>query len=193
MPFIVAIRWNHGVLMPSWQRVRYNRWRAFEQPLAHRTPETRFIREIVFGQRRSRRYFQITKGTEQSAESWFIMTDLPGDILRLPLLYSLRNPIEYGFKQIKNELGWADLRLTESQISEVVLKVNNISVSIPERDLGWLRPAAQPQGLPAADLRQLRSPISDEIRARHLKSSGGSAFHFLPQTRRRALLGELAT
>ena len=113
MPFIVAIRSNHGVLMPSWQRVRYNRWRAFEQPLAHRTPETRFIREIIFGQRHSRRYFQITKGTEQNADSWFIMTDLPGDILRLPLLYSLRNWIEYGFKQVKNELGWADFRLTD--------------------------------------------------------------------------------
>ncbi|MBD2261257.1 hypothetical protein [Pseudanabaena sp. FACHB-2040] len=78
--------------------MRYNRWRAFERPLAHRPPQTRFIREIVFGQRRSIRYFQITKGTEQDADSWYIMTDLPSDILRLPLLYSLRNWIEYGFK-----------------------------------------------------------------------------------------------
>ncbi|HEY9878278.1 MAG TPA: IS701 family transposase [Leptolyngbyaceae cyanobacterium] len=113
MPFIVAIRSNHGVLMPSWQQVRYNRWRAFEQPLAHHPAETRFIREIIFGQRHSRRYFQITKGSEQNTDSWYIMTDLPGDVLRLPLLYSLRNWIEYGFKQVKNELGWADFRLTD--------------------------------------------------------------------------------
>lgn len=114
-PFIVAIRSNHGVLLPAGQRVRYHRFRAFEQALAHRRPEQRFIREIIFGKRRALRYFQITKGTEPSAtaESWYIMTDLPGDILQLPLLYSLRNWIEYGFKQIKNELGWADFRLTD--------------------------------------------------------------------------------
>jgi SRSO17 transposase len=28
-------------------------------------------------------------------------------------LYSLNNWIEYGLKQIKNELGWADYRLTD--------------------------------------------------------------------------------
>jgi SRSO17 transposase len=113
-PFIVAIRSNHGVLVPKGQRVRYNRFRAFEQPLAHRRPEKRFIREIIFGQRRSIRYFQITKGTEADAyaDSWYIMTDVEGDILELPLLYSLRNWIEYGFKQVKNELGWVDFRVT---------------------------------------------------------------------------------
>lgn len=41
------------------------------------------------------------------------MTNLPGDILRLPGLYTLRTWIEYGFKQVKNELGWADFRLTD--------------------------------------------------------------------------------
>lgn len=113
-PFIVAIRSNHAVLVPQGQRVRYNRFRAFEQPLAHRPPEQRFIREIIFGQRRTLRYFQITKGTaaDPDAESWYIMTNLPGNILELPVLYSLRNWIEYGFKQVKNELGWADFRVT---------------------------------------------------------------------------------
>jgi len=28
-------------------------------------------------------------------------------------LYGLRMWIEYGFKQVKNELGWADFRLTD--------------------------------------------------------------------------------
>jgi SRSO17 transposase len=42
------------------------------------------------------------------------MTNLPGDIqLVIGNLYSLRNWIEYGFKQVKNELGWADFRLTD--------------------------------------------------------------------------------
>jgi len=42
------------------------------------------------------------------------MTNLEGKIqLKVAQLYSLRNWIEYGFKQVKNELGWADYRLTD--------------------------------------------------------------------------------
>ena len=32
--------------------------------------------------------------------------------------YSLRNWIEYAFKQVKNELGWADFRVTDYQSIE---------------------------------------------------------------------------
>lgn len=42
------------------------------------------------------------------------MTNLPGKIQQvLGNLYSLRTWIEYGFKQVKNQLGWADFRLTD--------------------------------------------------------------------------------
>ena len=42
------------------------------------------------------------------------MTNLEGKIqLKLAPLYSLRNWIEYSFKQVKNELGWRDFRLTD--------------------------------------------------------------------------------
>lgn len=42
------------------------------------------------------------------------MTNLPGDLRHeLGNLYGLRTWIEYGFKHIKNELGWADHRLTD--------------------------------------------------------------------------------
>jgi SRSO17 transposase len=42
------------------------------------------------------------------------MTNLEGNIqLVVAQLYSLRNWIEYGFTQIKNELRWADYRLTD--------------------------------------------------------------------------------
>lgn len=42
------------------------------------------------------------------------MTNLEGKIQKqLGGLYSLRNWIEYGFKQIKDELGWADFRVTD--------------------------------------------------------------------------------
>lgn len=117
LPYIVAIRSNHGVLMTKGQRVRYNRWRAYDQPLAEHPSERRHIREIIFGHRRKVRYYQITKGstdTPDKADSWFIMTNLEGDILlSVATQYSLRTWIEYGFKQVKHQLGWHDYRLTD--------------------------------------------------------------------------------
>ena len=114
--FIVAIRSNHGVLLGPGQKVRYNQWQAYQQQLSHRQSEARFIREIIFGKRRMLRYYQITKGETidpTGDNSWYIMTNLEGKIQRtVAQLYSLRNWIEYGFKQVKNELGWADYRLT---------------------------------------------------------------------------------
>jgi SRSO17 transposase len=117
LPYIVAIRSNHGVLMLPGQRIRYNRWHAYDQPLEGHPTQRRYIREIIFGHRRKVRYYQITKGSTDSpdkADSWFIMTHLTGDILlSVGRQYRLRNWIEYGFKQVKNELGWHDYRLRD--------------------------------------------------------------------------------
>lgn len=117
LPYIVAIRSNHGVLMPKGQRVRSNRWRAYDQPLAEHPTQRRYIREIIFGTCRSVRFYQITKGSTDDpdqADSWFIMTNLVGDIiLSVGSQYTLRTWIEYGFKQVKNELGLHDYRLTD--------------------------------------------------------------------------------
>ena len=116
LPFIVSIRSNHVVWLSPQERVRYNRWFAYNQSLSHRPTETRYIREIIFGKRRELRYFEITKDdtNPESADTWFIMTNLPGKIQKtLGNLYSLRNWIESGFKQVKNQLGWADFRLTD--------------------------------------------------------------------------------
>ena len=80
-------------------------------------PTVAFIREIVFGKRRTTRYYQISKRAVPDPtgdESWYIMTNLKRNItLYVAPLYSLRNWIEYGFKQVKNELGWTDFRLTD--------------------------------------------------------------------------------
>ncbi len=84
LPYIVAIRSNHGVWMPKGQQVRYNQWHAYDQPLASRPQERRYIREIIFGKRCAVRYYQITKGSTDNpdkADSWFIMTNLPGDMI----------------------------------------------------------------------------------------------------------------
>jgi hypothetical protein len=116
LPFIVSIRSNHVVWLSPGERVRYNRWHAYEQSLSHRAAETRYIREIIFGKRRELKYFEITKDdtNPESADTWFIMTNFPGKIQQtLGKLYSLRKEIEYSFKQVKNQLGWADFRLTD--------------------------------------------------------------------------------
>ena len=122
LEFVVAIRSNHGVLMPPGSRKRYNRWKCYQQKLSHRQAETRYLREIIFGQRHKRRYYQISKTNTPDPtgdESWYIMTNLATDLpLNVAQLYSLRNWIEYGFKQVKNELGWADFRLTDYESIE---------------------------------------------------------------------------
>lgn len=114
--FVVAIRENHGVLLPPGHRVRYTTWQAFDRPFSNGESETRWIREIIFGQRRDIRYYQITTDTEEQPpeSTWFLMTNVPGAILQeIGNIYGVRTWIEYGFKQSKNELGWADFRLTE--------------------------------------------------------------------------------
>ena len=60
LPWVVAIRSNHGVLMPSSQRVRANKWCKFERIFSNQTSEIRYVREIIFGKRRTRTYWEIT-------------------------------------------------------------------------------------------------------------------------------------
>jgi SRSO17 transposase len=120
LPYLVAIRSNHGVWMPSTERIRYNRWKEFERVFTNGKAQKRYIREIIFGKRRSVRYWQITtdKTTLPDNTTWYVMTNLPDTP---PAVignnYGLRTWIEYGFKQCKNQLGWADYRCTDySQI-----------------------------------------------------------------------------
>jgi Transposase DDE domain len=122
LPFIVAIRSNHGVWMPSEQEVYSEEWTSYDQPLAEKPTERRYIREIIFGKRRATRYYDITKGSTEEpnqADTWQIMTNLSGEIQsQVALLYTLRTWIEYSFKQVKHELGWSDDRLTDYQSIE---------------------------------------------------------------------------
>jgi SRSO17 transposase len=115
LKFVVAIRRNHGVWMPQGQKVRYTQWKKFDRLFSNGDIEVRYIREIVFGKRRAIRYWQITTDAELLPDNctWLIMTNLPGDIQKsVGNTYGLRTWVEYGFKQSKNELGWADYRLT---------------------------------------------------------------------------------
>lgn len=115
LEYVVAIRSNHGVWMPTKQRIRYNKWRKFDRIFADGKKQVRYIREVIYGKRRQRRYWEITTNPETlpKNETWSVMTNIT-DVKyhQVGNLYGLRNWVEYGLKQTKNELGWADFRLT---------------------------------------------------------------------------------
>jgi SRSO17 transposase len=118
LDYVVAIRSNHGVWLPQGERVRYNRWRKFERVFADGQREDRYIREIVFGKgkQRSIRYWEITTDPAMlpANGTWYVMTQ-KADIKyhEVGNFYGMRNWVEYGLKQSKNELGWADFRVTD--------------------------------------------------------------------------------
>jgi hypothetical protein len=115
LPWIVAIRNNHGVWLPPQQRVRANKWHQFQRIFSNQTSQTRYIREIIFGKRSSRSYWEITLDPETLPKNStvFMMTSLQGNIKKsLGNCYGLRR-IEYAFRQDKQELGWTDYRFTD--------------------------------------------------------------------------------
>ena len=115
--FVVAIRSNHGVWMDARERIRTTPWRTFERVFADGSSQERYLRETIFGRRRSLRYFHITTDPVHlpPESTWQLMTNLPGKIEdSVGNTFGLRTWIEYGFKQAKDELGWADFRLTDA-------------------------------------------------------------------------------
>lgn len=116
--FVVAIRRNHGVWLPKGQTVRCNRWRKFDRTFSNGNQEVRYVREIIFGKKRNRRFWEITTDPETMPENstWYVMTEISGlNYKDVGNLYGCRNWVEYGLNQSKNELGWADFRLTRYQ------------------------------------------------------------------------------
>ena len=102
--------------LPAGQPVRYNKWRKFERVFSEGRKELRYIREIIFGKKRAVQYWQITTDIDKLPENstWWIMTKIPGvNYSQVGNVYGLRTWVEYGLKQSKNELGWADFRLTD--------------------------------------------------------------------------------
>ena len=115
LPYIVAIRNNHAVWMPSEQTVRANKWCKFERTFSNQKSQTRYIREIIYGKKRAVTYWEVTTDPETMPENStsFIMTNIQGNVKKeLGNLYGLRTWVEYGFRQCKQELGWTDYRFT---------------------------------------------------------------------------------
>jgi len=78
--------------------------------------QTRYIREIVFGQRGRIRYYHLATDpqTLPPESTWYLMTNVEGKIQKtVGNTYGLRTWIAYGFKHAKNELGWTNYRVTD--------------------------------------------------------------------------------
>ena len=118
LPWIVAIRSNHGVWLSVEQKVRANKWCKFERTFSDQKSEIRYIREIIYGKRNKITYWEITTDPQSMPENStsFVMTNLQLSRSKIKKtlgnLYGLRTWIEYGFRQCKPELGWTDYRFT---------------------------------------------------------------------------------
>ena len=113
--YLVAIRSNHSVDLLKGQYTQYLKWHRFKRVFSDLSSENRFIREIIHGKRGEHRYWQITTDTENlpGNSTWYVMSKYPDITSReVGNFYGLRTWVEYGLKQSKNELGWADYRFT---------------------------------------------------------------------------------
>src|SRR5258707_2159834 len=116
LQFVVAIRSNHVVWTFPGERVRQTRWRPFARVFTDGTTEQRFLCEFVFGKRGGTRYYVVTTDPVHlpPETTWHLMTNLPGKIEQtVGNTFGLRTWIEYGFKHAKDDLGWADYRVTD--------------------------------------------------------------------------------
>jgi len=149
LQYVAAIRSNHGVWMLPGQRIRRTRWRPFDRAFTDGTSQERFIRETIFGTRQPVRSYHVTTDpdTLPPETTWDLMTNQPGEIERtVGTTFGLRTWIEYGFKHAKDDLGWADDRVTEypaiERWWEPVMSADTL-VSLPSADfaaLGRLTP-----------------------------------------------------
>jgi SRSO17 transposase len=113
--YIVSIRSNHGVWLPEGKSVSANEWTTFTRNMSQGKTETRYIREVVFGEKGRRTYWDLTTDKETLPENStsFVMSNIPNlSYKNVGDIYGDRTWVEYGFRQCKSELGWADWRLT---------------------------------------------------------------------------------
>jgi SRSO17 transposase len=93
LDYVVSIRSNHGVWLPSGESVRANKWCKFERTFSNQKSKTRYIREIIYGKERAITYWEITTDPETMPENStsFVMTNLQGNLKKtLGDLYGLR-------------------------------------------------------------------------------------------------------
>lgn len=114
LKYVLAVRSNHQAWTEA-QKDKNTEWYTFDRIFANGKEQVYYIQEIICIGKEDLRYWKITKDIfkERKNTTWYLMTNLPGEIKQtVGNTYGFRNWIEYGLKQAKNELGWADFRLT---------------------------------------------------------------------------------
>jgi SRSO17 transposase len=80
LPWILAIRSNHGVWMPNDVEVTTSGWHRFERVFSDGTSEEHYIEEVIFGRRLEHRYWTLTKcyypATLPDNSTWSVMSHL---------------------------------------------------------------------------------------------------------------------
>ena len=115
LPYILAIRSNHALWLPQDQHVYTQPWQKFERTFSNGITEIRYMAEVTYGKRRRQQYWLLTTDPETLPDNStsFVMVAAP--LVKLSEIgncYGFRTWIEYGFKQAKDALGWADFRMT---------------------------------------------------------------------------------
>jgi SRSO17 transposase len=122
LPYILAIRSNHALWLPQDQQVYQEPWQTFERTFSNGTTEVRYMSEVIYGKRRSKQYWLLTTDPETLPDNStsFVMVAAPAiKLTEIGDCYGFRTWIEYGLKQAKDTLGWADFRMTRySQIEK---------------------------------------------------------------------------
>ncbi len=115
LPYILAIRSNHALWLPQDQEVTQQPWQKFERTFSNGTTEVRYVAEVIYGQPRRQQYWLLTTDpdTLPNNSTSFVMVAAPAiKLSEIGDSYGFRTWIEYGLKQCKDTLGWADFRMT---------------------------------------------------------------------------------
>lgn len=115
LPYILAIRSDHGFWLPEEEEVYQEPWQAFKRTFSNGTSEVRYLAEVIYGKRRRKQYWLLTTDPQTLPDNStsFVMVCAPAIALsEIGNQYGFRTWIEYGLKQAKDALGWADFRLT---------------------------------------------------------------------------------
>jgi SRSO17 transposase len=79
LPYILAIRSNHGMWLPQGQRVYAKPWQCFQRTFSNGTTETRYMQEVVYGKRQRKQCYLLTTDPETLPENStaFVMVAAP--------------------------------------------------------------------------------------------------------------------
>ena len=115
LPYILAIRSNHALWLPQDQEVYQEPWQTFERTFSNGTTEVRYMAEVIYGKQHLLQYWLLTTDPEtlpDNSTSFVIVAAPAVALAEIGNNYGFRTWIEYGLKQAKDALGWADFRMT---------------------------------------------------------------------------------